>query len=479
MSCVADSEAPQLAGPVLPSSGNPVSNGPDLVAVEASVSVPGGVRAAFALEDGRVLLEAEEWIHRWSEASGLERSLIPRSEVGDLIGAAPMRESLLVAGSRGVIALTADGLYQPELDAALEGHRIIGFDAGATADEVWILTDLALFILQETELSRVDLPGLAFSNGALRVYRGDSETTVYIRDGSTIYSASRRAGGIEVSTVLDAPSVSAFDVDHRGALWVADLDGFLHRRDALGRWTSVDAVSEVQAITASRASDAVWITTAEGLFFAEHRSVHSCATETLPGVAVAAGGGTLISGGAEGTAWTASPRHRISLRPLEEGEEVFVTRTVFVESPGISALSRLSVRVAGQAQTVDLMSPSFEIAIDPDEPVSGEFTVEIEAEFSDGTLPVQRVVRYLVPGEAPSWITDISPIAQEHCNGCHGAASAMAGARKLETRQEWVDAFTSIEYNVVSGSMPKAPNEPLPDELVRRIVAWGMTGFSE
>jgi len=468
------------AEPRFPPAGHAVAMGEPLTAVTERVSVPGGMVRAVTLPDGSILVESELMIHRWRPDRGLERDVAPNTEVGELRGAAHVGNALFLAGPAGIVGLTEEGLYRPPLHDALVGHEVVQFEQVPGAQDVWVLTDRTLFRWRDGLLEDVAVSGLRLEDNEMTfgLQSEDGWDRLYIRDGEALFLVEARGPETRAVRLLSAPPVASFDVDVGGGLWVCDTSGGLHRGDLLGAWYDIAGVTGAEQVRASRGTDAVWVRTADALYYGEARTLHSWVPEELPSSFAVSSGGVLVAG-VRRMVFRASARHRVWLRTLEDGEEVFASRRVRIATDADEALESVEVHHAGARVAVELMNAYFDIEIDPEAPVAGRFPVEVWATFGDGTLPVELSLHYAVPGEAPRWEGDVGVIADTYCVECHGAENAMAGARHLETRQQWVDAFDQIQYNVTTGNMPKAPRAALADELVRRIVAWGQTGFAE
>jgi len=454
--------------------------GNPLVAVTSGLTIPGGVEATFSLTDGSVLVQSSDSIHRWHPSRALERDLVPVSEVGTLRGAAYVGNALYLAGPTGVVGYAAEGLYQPPLHTALSEEEILAFGRPMEDEGIWIVTPSGVYRWSAGTLVVVAIPGTRLEDVQLSFGPApESGTTrVYLRDSATIFQIDAQGDDVAVTRLVAAPPAQDMDVDGDGAIWVCSTDGHLHRGDTLGYWHQVREVEAVDRVRVSRGGEALWVRGEGAMYYGEGRSLHRWEFADVPSAYAVAEGGVLL-GNLEDGGFRASSRHRVWLRTLSDGEEVFASRRVTVVTEAPDAVESLSIRHAGASVEVDLERPAFDIDIDPEMPLAGRFAVEIAAEFSDGTLPVDLQLTYIVPGESPRWEGDIAVISATYCEDCHGAENAMAGARPFETRDQWIDAFDQIEYNVVSGNMPKAPREPLPAELVRRIVAWSLTGFSE
>ncbi len=132
-SCVVDAHE---VGPRFPSTGHRVTVGSPLTAVVDQVSVPGGMVRAVTLRDGSILVESTESVHRWRPDRGLERDVLPLTEVGELRGAAYVGNALFVAGPLGVVGITEEGMYRPPLHDALAGHEVVRFEQDPDSDDV-------------------------------------------------------------------------------------------------------------------------------------------------------------------------------------------------------------------------------------------------------------------------------------------------------------------------------------------------------
>ena len=337
-----------------------------------------------------------------------------------------------------------------------------------------------LFRWRNGLLEDVVVSGLRFQDNQMTFGPASEEgwDRLYIRDGENLFRVEIRGEETRAEHIVSAPPVRSFDVDVDGGLWVCDPSGGLHRGDLLGGWYAIDAVVGAELVRASRGSDAIWVRSTDALYYGEARELHRWVPDELPSALAVSSGGILIAG-VRGAVFRASARHQVWLRTLQDGEEVFASRRIRIATGADDAIESVGVHHAGVHVSIDQENPYFDIEIDPESPAAGRVLVEIAIAFNDGTLPVAFSLHYVIPGEVPRWEGDIGEIADTYCVDCHGADNAMAGARHLETRQQWVDAFSQIAYNVTSGNMPKAAREPLDDELVRRIVAWGETGFSE
>lgn len=77
-------------------------------------------------------------------------------------------------------------------------------------------------------------------------------------------------------------------------------------------------------------------------------------------------------------------------------------------------------------------------------------------------------------GVNASFATDVLPIIQAKCQGCHGAGSTN-GPGQLTNYNEIKNAAARIKTAVVTGYMPKVGG-PLPSNEIRMIRCWVDSG---
>ena len=208
------------------------------------------------------------------------------TEIGQTAGAVALAEDggLLVAGARGLVAISADGVlsFGPDL---LGDRRDVRFNDGrvdpqgrfvvgtmalgkATGDEVLLRVDAAGAV--ETLREGIGLSnGIGFSPDGATIYHVDTEAGTVSRHSYGPGSFDRSEPWITVLADLPA-SPDGLAVDAEGALWVALWGGSSVRRHAptgeLREIVEVDAAQVSCPGFAGPALDILTITTAqEGL----------------------------------------------------------------------------------------------------------------------------------------------------------------------------------------------------------------------
>lgn len=92
------------------------------------------------------------------------------------------------------------------------------------------------------------------------------------------------------------------------------------------------------------------------------------------------------------------------------------------------------------------------------------------------------VARYAVdappppPPEQITWVKDIAAISAASCGLCHGEGQF---AHELAHREQWIEEFDDILFVVGTGAMPLEPYDSLSEQEINLLKAWQADGFLE
>jgi hypothetical protein len=378
-------------------------------------------------------------------------------------GALPNGDGLLLA-SQGLFILQGDDLQESPLNALFSGIDIQGIEVIPSGDTytVYFATSEGLSRWSEGTVEDLTLDGLATQNAQLAGHGAE----LWVAAGDDIYRLEETSEGLQAWPEILQAEAQAFGVDARGRVWLQTEDS-MRVRDTMGVWHTIDTSDPLAHVALNSESEGVWLWTAETLWQENEGVVRP--VDAFPEA-------TSWAVNSDGTLWGASSDGLIAysggrsvlIEGWEESGYLFSTTDFSVVLQHVDVVDGVKVSVDGDSIA---LGENFTFTLDPEILGPGEHHLTLSVSYTDTKMKSTATVPFKIV--ALSWATDIFPILDVHCGGCHGETGNVG--LKLYTADQWETAFDMILPSVESGFMP--PPYTLDSSDLQTIRHWGLTGF--
>jgi hypothetical protein len=370
----------------------------------------------------------------------------------------------LVLTNQGLFIVQGNEIQESPLNALFSGISIQRMEVISTEDTytVYFATSEGLSRWSEGTVEDLALDGLATKNAQLAGHGSD----LWVAAGDDIYRLEETSDGLQAWPESLKAEAQTFGVDARGRVWLQTKDS-MHVKDTMGTWHAVETSDALTLVALNPESDGVWLWTADTLW-QENEGI-ARPVDAFPEATtwIVNSDGMLWGASSEGLTGYSGGRSAF-IEGWEESGYLFTATDFSVVLQHADVVDDISVRVDGESIA---LGENFTFTLDPELLGPGEHQLALSVSYTDTEMKSTSSVPFKIV--VLSWETDIFPILDVHCGGCHGETGNVG--LKLYTAGQWETAFDMILPSVESGFMP--PPYTLDASDLQTIRHWGLTGF--
>lgn len=429
-------------------------------------------RSAFALGDGRLLVDTDEGLQILQSNGDAE--LVGRpDEIGRLEGVVALSTSWLLLGSDKAVVLRESELYVSELQRALATDEHVRSVVTTIREEMdpdlWVLTNRSLYLFRENALSAVTLGDSPNMNDALLAAAPlESGEAVWLATSDGVFEVASVGDGLRAGVIPDLILPTAMATDGEGRLWFLNgrtLSTIDETRVLRARELPFDAAQ----LYSSSAHPDLWIVGSTDVWHHTGEVFRELDGFDFDAPLAVDRRGRLIAASSSGVRELAA-RNPLAVVGVDDGQRVTTPRRVMFETP--STPSEAEILLDGEPLELDAEFGA-ELPIDMLE--LGPHELVARAGFDDGTLDAEVSLSFLVTLGA-TWGEEIRPIFAAECAMCHGTSGS--ATTRLESSMDWEQNIENILFNVREERMP-IDRPPLTEETIGLIEAWADAGFPQ